>query len=162
LGRALGDLTGSRKILLCVKEGRLVCAQFATKRSTRAFSMGIGDLSMRASLAIAVLAAAAFFGANAFAGDVGPGSNDQKRAFWLADPLHSAPGSPVDLKPDTQTGNRYSKTYTDELADQLGFHDGKADFFETSLNGPDQKGPKIGGSFDSGAAEVVLRWHPDE
>lgn len=103
--------------------------------------------------AIAILIAT---GAAAQADDLS--GRQHTRAFWLSDQAWPNPTDHPKLIRDP----RFGGTYTDNLAARLGVVNGRAEFFDQSLDGSERGGPKLVGSVDHGAAKVVLRWRPDE
>ena len=58
----------------------------------------------------------------------------------------------------TPAQKRFSRLQTDELASRLGVRDGKMDWARFDLKDSDGNGPAIAGTFDGGAAKMVLRW----
>ncbi|MGA7676015.1 MAG: hypothetical protein WCA78_13335 [Rhizomicrobium sp.] len=50
----------------------------------------------------------------------------------------------------------------DALGNWLGVHNGRLDVFVKSLAAAGENGPTIAGTIRKNAAEIQLRWHPDE
>jgi len=80
------------------------------------------------------------------------GQPSQGRAFWRSG-----------IFPQTQTRTippRFTTTYTEGVARKLGLGQEQEGLAEHRLGGPGS--PGVAASFEHGAPEIELRWHPGE
>ena len=85
------------------------------------------------------------------------------RSLFAAPPALSAQDYPGAPKPvyDDHARAPYAMTYTEEAAQSLGFHDGRADVFSTQAPSHSYW-PSLSGGLGGSGAMLKLQWHPGQ
>lgn len=90
--------------------------------------------------------------------------HDQRRAFWLNSPQGAWPMTQPDSANNPPLRPKFTKTYVEGVASRFSFGSGSHfDLFERKI-GSDYgiPAPSVAGTFDHGAAMVVMRWDSGE
>ena len=81
----------------------------------------------------------------------------------LASARQTAPSArPENLPPRREVRWERSELLGEALGRWLGVRDGRWDLFDASLLQPGEGGPVLAGTVRKNAAEIQLRWRPDE
>ena len=82
----------------------------------------------------------------------------------LAVDIHKAPAAAPEKLSLSRRDARWehNELLGDALGQWLGVHNGRWDVFAETLAATDESGPTIAGTIRKNAAEIQLRWRPDE